>query len=65
MKILFTKNYLFLFDEEEEKAKKIFADIKEAIQKCVKKFEVFEIMLDYYNTLFNNSKKELINIIKN
>ena len=61
----FYKKLFVIFDEEEEKAKKIFADIKEAIQKCVKKFEVFEIMLDYYNTFFNNSKKELINIIKN
>ena len=60
----FYKKIFVIFDEEEKQAKKIFANIKEAIQKCVKKFELFEIMVDYYNTFFANTKKGLINLIK-
>ena len=61
----FYKKVFVVFDEEEETAKKNYEKIKEAIQKCIKKFEIFEIILDYFNTFYSNKNKELINIIKN
>jgi hypothetical protein len=51
-----------VFDEDEQKAKEIFGKIKESIKECLKIFEIFEIILAYYNTFYCNTKKELINI---
>ena len=61
----FYKKIFVIFDEDEGKAKEIFQRIKESIQECLQKFEIFEIILDYYNTFFNNTKKELVISIKN
>ena len=61
----FYNKIFVIYDEDEQKAKDIFEKIKTAIKECLKKFEIFEIIMDYFNTFYNNSKKELINIIKN
>ena len=58
----FYKKIFVVFDEDEQKAKEIFGKIKESIKECLKIFEIFEIILDYYNTFYCNTKKELINI---
>ena len=54
-----------VFDEEEGNAKKAYDKIKENMKIVEKKFEQFEIILDYLNTFFSNSKKNVINLIKN
>ena len=60
----FYKKIFVIFDEEEKTAKQIHNNIKETIKKCIKKFEIFETILDYLNTFYSNTKKDLINIIK-
>ena len=53
-----------IFDEEEKKAKEVHQNVKEKLKECSKKFEVFEAILDFLNTFYSNTKKELISLIK-
>ena len=61
----FYKKLFVVFDEEEKTSKQIHEKIKGAIQECLTKFETFEKILDYLNTFYSNTKKDLINSIKN
>jgi len=61
----FYNKVFVVFDFEEDKAKVIYDKIKQAIQECSKKIEIFEIILDYLNTFYSNKRKEIINLIKN
>ena len=58
-------NKIFVItDGNEKEAKKIYDKIKENLKICKEKFDKFEIIEDFYNTFYNNSKKETIKKIK-
>ena len=58
------KRILVVFDGKEDDAKKIYEAIKEKNNICKNKFDTFEQIEDFYNTFYYNSKKDIINLIK-
>ena len=60
----FYQKIFVVFDEEEDRARKVYDNIKENMKICETKFQQFEIIMDYFNTFYSNSKKKLINLIK-
>ena len=60
----FFKKILVIMDNNEEEAKNIFKNIKTNLLKCQEKFKKFKLIEEYYNTFFQNSKKNIINEIK-
>ena len=61
----FYERILVIFDRNEDDAKKIYEKIKENLNICKNKFDKFEQIEDFYNTFYNNSKRDVINMIKN
>ena len=60
----FYQKIFVVTDQKEVEANKIYDKIKNNVDICKKKFEKFAIIEDFYNTFYNNSKKKIINLIK-
>ncbi len=61
----FYQKIFVVCDQEEENSKEIYQKIKENIKICSKKLEQLEVILDFLNIFYSNSKKNLIYLIKN
>ena len=61
---LFYQKIFVISDENEKQTKDIYDKIKENLKICKQKFDKFEIIEDFYNTFYNNSKNKTIKLIK-
>ena len=62
---LFYDKILVIFDNDEEISKNINKQLKDNFNICRKKLSKFTTIEDYYITFYKNSKKEIIEAIKN
>ena len=60
----FYQKIFILTDQNKDQAQKKYDNLKEGLQKCQKKFEKFGEIQEFYNTFYNNSKRQVINLIK-
>ena len=62
------KNFLnkicVITDFNKKKGENVLNDVKGFLKKCSVKFNVFDKILEFYTTFYNDSKRELIRIIK-
>jgi len=61
----FLEKIKVLVDFNTNEANKILNKIKSMVNKCLSKFEVFDKFIEYYSTFFKQSKRDLIQLIKN
>ena len=61
----FYKKILVIADQDEKEAKKIYDKIDESLKICEEKIKKFEIIEEFYSLFYNNTKQEIINLLKN
>ena len=61
----FLEKIKVLVDFNNNEANKILNKIKSMVNKCLTKFEIFDKFIEYYSTFFKQSKRDLIQLIKN
>ena len=60
----FYQKIFVLADQNKDQAKKIYDKLKESLKMCHNKFEKFGGIQEFYNTFYNTSKRQIINLIK-
>lgn len=61
----FYKKILVITDQDEKEAKKIYDKINESLKICEEKIKKFELIEEFYSLFYNNTKQEIINLLKN
>ena len=61
---IFYNKILVIFDNDIENSTNVYNMLKENLNKCKNKLNIFEKIEDYYNTFFKISKKDIIEQIK-
>ena len=60
----FLEKIKVIVDFKNNEAKKIMDKIKEMVNKCLIKFDIFDKFIEYYSTFFRETKRDFIQLIK-